>query len=275
MREERKKELEAIALRLRKRLIDMLYHAQTGHAGGSLSCAEIITALYFELMDIDPAHPQKEGRDRLILSKGHAAPMLYLALAERGFFSDEHLSSFRRINSILQGHPCAHKTPGVELSAGPLGLGLGGAVGMALAERLKKSGAWIYCILGDGEIQEGVVWEAAMAAAKYKTNRLIAILDDNGVQLDGRVADIMPLSDIGAKWRSFGWEIIPCDGHSIEALIAAVSYAKTRNEGPVLIHAHTVKGKGISFMEGKNTWHGKPISETEYAAACQELEGAQ
>lgn len=273
MTEERKKELEAKCAQLRRELVDLLYHIQTGHPGGSLSCTEILATLYFDMMNIDPANPSMEGRDRLILSKGHGAPMLYLVLAELGYFPKEELKTLRQLDSRLQGHPCVHKTPGVELSAGPLGLGLGAGVGMALGERLKGSDAYIYVILGDGECEEGAVWEAAMAASKFKTTHCIAILDNNGVQLDGTLEEIMPMGDFGAKWAAFGWNVIRCDGHDVEAIEQAVAAAKEEREKPSIIICSTVKGKGVSFMEGKNVWHGKAIGEQEYRQAKAELGG--
>lgn len=264
---ERKKELEQKCLEYRRSLVDLLYKIQTGHPGGSLSCCEILTVLYHQVMNVNPSNPKQEGRDRLILSKGHGAPMLYLNLADRGFFPKEELETLRQINSRIQGHPCAHKTPGVELSTGPLGLGLGAGLGMALAERMKGSKAYIYVVLGDGEIQEGAVWEAAQCAAKYGTGNLIAILDNNGVQLDGTVEEIMPQGDIKAKWRDFGWNVLSCDGHDVEALENAINQAKDCKNKPSIIIAKTEKGKGISFMEGKNIWHGKAIGDQDYAAA--------
>ena len=273
MTEERKRELEAKCLQFRKELIDLLHEIQTGHPGGSLSCAEILTTLYFDCMNHDPKHPKMEGRDRLILSKGHAAPMLYLVLAELGYFPKEELKTLRQLNSRLQGHPCAHKTPGVELSTGPLGLWLGAGVGMALAERLKNSDAYIYVILGDGECEEGGVWEAAMAASKFQTTHCIAFLDHNGVQLDGTLEEIMPMGDFAAKWASFGWNVISCNGHDVEEIANAVAKAKEETQKPSIVICETVKGKGISFMEGKNIWHGKAIGDEDYKEAKKELGG--
>lgn len=273
IKEERKNELEEICQVLRRDLIDLLHRIQTGHPGGCLSCTEILAVLYYEIMNVNPKKPEMEGRDRLILSKGHAAPMLYLILADLGFFPKEELKTLRQINSRLQGHPCVHKTPGIELSAGPLGLGLGAGIGMALGERLKGSDSYIYVVLGDGETQEGGIWEAAMAASKFKTTHCIALLDHNGVQLDGTVEEIMPLGDIWAKWKAFGWNVICCDGHDVTALIDAVQRAKAESERPSIIICETVKGKGVSFMEGKNVWHGKPIGEVEYQQAKMELGG--
>lgn len=275
MTNERKQELEAQCLSFRKELIDLLHSIQTGHPGGSLSCTEIVTSLYFELMNIDPKQPEMEGRDRFVLSKGHAAPILYLALAEKGFFPKEELKNLRQMDSMLQGHPCVHKTPGVELSTGPLGLGLSAGLGMSLGERMKGSDAYTYVLMGDGEIQEGAVWEAALSASKFKADHTIGILDNNGVQLDGTLEEIMPMGDLKAKWESFGWNVIPCDGHDVEDFCRAVEEAKKCEGKPSLILAKTVKGKGISFMEGKNTWHGKAINDEEYAKAKEELGGGK
>ena len=273
MTNEHKAELEALCLRFRNDLVDILHSIQTGHPGGSLSCCEIVTALYQDIMNIDPKNPEMEGRDHFILSKGHAAPMLYLNLAEKGFFPKEELKTLRQLGSRLQGHPCVHKLPGVELSTGPLGLGLGAGLGMAIADKMKGYKNYTYVLLGDGEIQEGAIWEAAMAGAKYKPDNLIAILDYNGVQLDGTNDEIMPLGDVRAKWRAFGWNVIDCDGHDVADFEAAVEKAKAAEQKPSIIIATTVKGKGISFMEGKNGWHGKAISDADYAAAKKELEG--
>lgn len=274
MTDERKQELESLCLRFRNELIDLLHEIQTGHPGGSLSCLEILTTLYTEKMNHNPKNPKMEGRDRLILSKGHAAPILYMNLAEQGYFKKEELKTLRQINSNLQGHPCMHKTAGVELSTGPLGLGLGAGLGMCLGERLKGNDSYIYVILGDGEIQEGAIWESVMAASKFNADHLIAILDNNGVQLDGTLEAIMPMGDIKAKWEAFGWNVIPCDGHDVSSISDAVDKAKENKGKPTLILAKTVKGKGISFMEGKNTWHGKAISDEDYKNAKAELGGA-
>jgi transketolase len=267
--------LEGLCGKFRNRLIDVLYKVQTGHPGGSLSTTEILTTLYFEKMKIDPKNPTWEDRDRFILAKGHAAPMLYIALAERGFFPDADLETLRQLGSHLQGHPCAKTTPGVELSTGPLGLGLSAGLGMALGARLAKKSFTTYVLMGDGEIQEGIVWEAAMAASKFKLDNVVAILDRNGVQLDGTVEEIMPLGDVKAKWESFGWNTLNIDGHKVGEISDAVDTAKTLKGKPTIIIARTVKGKGVSFMEGKNTWHGKPINPEEYAAAKAELKGGK
>ena len=274
MTDERKQELESLCLRFRNELIDLLHEIQTGHPGGSLSCLEILTTLYTEKMNHNPKNPKMEGRDRLILSKGHAAPILYMNLAEQGYFKKEELKTLRQINSNLQGHPCMHKTAGVELSTGPLGLGLGAGLGMCLGERLKGNDSYIYVILGDGEIQEGSIWESVMAASKFNADHLIAILDNNGVQLDGTLEAIIPMGDIKSKWEAFGWNVIPCDGHDVSSISDAVDKAKENKGKPTLILAKTVKGKGISFMEGKNIWHGKAISDEDYKNAKAELGGA-
>lgn len=274
MNETRVKELQSLCRQFRKDLIEILYKIQTGHPGGSLSCTELVTTLYFEKMNHEPKNPHSESRDRFILSKGHAAPILYLVLAEAGYFPKEELQTLRQTGSNLQGHPCLHKTAGVELSTGPLGLGLGVGLGIALSNRIKgNQDAYVYVVLGDGEIEEGAIWEAAMAASKYQADHLIGILDNNGVQLDGTVDEIMPLGNIRQKWESFGWEVIECDGHDVVDVANAIDMAKESVGKPVLIQTRTVKGKGISFMEGKNIWHGKPISDEEYKAAMLELGG--
>lgn len=266
--------LEGLCKQFRIDLIELLHSIQTGHPGGSLSATEIVTTLYFDKMNVDAEDAKSEERDRFILGKGHAAPILYLALAEKGFFPKEDLKTLRQLNSYLQGHPCAKKTPGVELSTGPLGLGLSAGLGMALGAKVNKQDFYTYVLLGDGEIQEGIIWEAAMSASKFKVDNLIAILDNNGVQLDGTTEEIMPMGDIEGKWQAFGWNVINIDGHNVEEISKAIDEAKTLKGKPTLINAKTVKGKGVSFMEGKNTWHGKPIGEDEYRQAIAELGGA-
>ena len=230
-------EIKELCKKFRIDLIELLHEKQTGHPGGSLSITEILTVLYFKEMNIDPQNPNWEDRDRLVLGKGHAAPMLYLNLAERGYFSKEELKNFRQINSSLQGHPTL-KTPGVDAVTGPLGLGISVASGMAMGLKLDdKNEQRVYCILGDGEIQEGIVWEAAMGAAKHNLNNLICILDNNGVQLDGLTKDIMPLNNIRERWESFGWEVIDIDGHCIESIIKGLEIAKNITNKPVLLNA--------------------------------------
>jgi transketolase len=266
--------LEGLCRKFRVQLIETLYRIQTGHPGGSLSSTEILTTLYFEKLRIDPANPKWEDRDRFVLGKGHAAPMLYIVLAERGFFPASDLAGLRQIGSHLQGHPCAHRTPGVELSTGPLGLGLSAGLGMALSARMDGKDFTTYVLMGDGETEEGIVWEAAMAASKFHLDNVVVLLDRNGVQLDGTVEDIMPLGDIEAKWESFGWRTLRIDGHSVEQVAEAIDGAGIRTGKPVIVIARTVKGKGVSFMEGRHAWHGKPIGRAEYETAMAELKAA-
>jgi len=259
--------------KFRIELIKCLHTVGSGHPGGSLSATEIITTLYFHELNVNPKNPNDPDRDRFILSKGHAAPMLYLNLAEKGYFDKSELSNLRQMNHMLQGHPCAKTTPGIDLSTGPLGLGISAAVGMAIAGKLDKKGYNVYVLIGDGETQEGIVWEAAMAASKYKLDNLIVILDHNKVQLDGTIDEIMPLGDINAKWESFGWKVIETNGHNIRDISSALEEAKRAKGRPTIIIAETVKGKGISFMEGKNIWHGKLIDDEHFNLAMKELSG--
>jgi transketolase len=266
-----KKKLKSLCRELRMELIEQLYKIQTGHPGGSLSATEILVSLYFNVMNVKPEDPHWADRDRFVLSKGHAAPMLYLILAKKGFFPMDELKTLRQINSILQGHPCAHSTPGIEVSSGPLGLGISAATGMAAAAKLDGKSWKTYVLLGDGEIQEGIVWEAAQSASKFKLDNLIAILDWNGVQLDGPVESVMPSGDIAAKWSAFGWRVIKTDGHDLECLDKAIETANDGDGRPTIILAKTIKGKGVSFMEGQNKWHGSPIDEESYKSAIKEL----
>lgn len=275
MTETRRQEIETLCARMRQELMDVLYAVQTGHPGGSLSCCEILATLYFHTMNIDPSDPQRQDRDRLILSKGHAAPMLYLCLAHKGFFPIGQMKTLRQLNSSLQGHPCAHKTPGVDLSTGPLGLGLSAGVGMALAARVNAQSYRVFVILGDGEIQEGAVWEAAMTANKYKAENLIAIVDHNKVQLDGTNEEIMPMGNIAEKFSSFGWRVFTADGHDVASLTEALDSAVAYKDGPSVLIAETVKGKGVSFMEGKHIWHGRPLTAEDYEKAKAELKGGE
>jgi len=265
--------LEGLCKKFRLDVIKVLHSKQTGHPGGSLSVCEILTTLYFHTANICSKQPQSEERDRIVLSKGHAAPMLYRVLAEKGFFPVETLSTLRDFESILQGHPSAKCTPGVEISSGPLGLGLSAAVGMALGLRLDNKTSRVYAILGDGEINEGTIWEASMAASKFKLDNLTAILDYNGVQLDGSTDEIMPMGDINAKFTVFGFNCIECDGHDVAELCEAYEKAAAKKGMPSLILAKTVKGKGVSFMEGKAAWHGKPIGDEDFIKAVKELGG--
>ena len=271
---ERKAYLEKLCGKFRRDVIDVLYGAQTGHPGGSLSVCEILTALYFEKARVDPADPQKPDRDRVVLCKGHAAPMLYRVLAEKGFFPAEEMKTLRRLNTRLQGHPSVKHTPGVDLSTGPLGAGLSAALGMALGLRLSNTDAKVYAILGDGDVNEGMVWEACMSAVKFKADNLIAIYDFNRVQLDGKSSDIMPQGDMNAKFSAFGWRCLSCDGHDIEAICDTIDKASASPDGrPVVILADTIKGKGVSYMEGQSAWHGKAIGEADYKLAVAELGG--
>ena len=264
-------ELEELCRKFRVDVLTAIHGIQSGHPGGSLSVCEIMTLLMQERMNLqrtdDPA------RDRLVLSKGHAAPMLYRNLIEKGFLPADCMGSLRRIDSLLQGHPSVH-TPGVEIPAGPLGLGLSAAQGMAIALRAQGHSSRVWAILGDGELDEGCIWEAAMSAPKFGLNNLCAIVDWNGVQLDGTNDEVMPLGDLAAKWAAFGWNVIECDGHDIAALDAAMDAAEAYVNGPSVILAKTVKGKGVSFMEGKAAWHGKAIDADSFATAMKELGGA-
>lgn len=271
--ETRKKEMEALCHKFRVDLIEVLHSIQTGHPGGSLSVCEILTALYFEKAKVDSKNPNWPERDRVVLTKGHAAPMLYRVLAEKGFFPVEEMKTLRQINSHLQGHPCALETPGVELSTGPLGIGLSASLGMALGLKLSNIDSTVYAVMGDGELNEGTVWEACMSAAKFKADNLVVIVDRNHVQLDGTSDDIMPLGDLNAKFAAFGFEVFECNGHDVSALCDTIDLAKAVKGKPSVIIAETVKGKGVSFMEGKNTWHGKAISDEEYKLAMVELRG--
>ena len=273
--QERADELNALCKKFRIDVITGLYKVQTGHPGGSLSVCEILTALYFEKAKTSGESPLDSARDRIILSKGHAAPMLYRILAEKGYFPLRDLEHLRQFGSHLQGHPCNHETPGVEVPTGPLGLGLGVGVGKALALKLDQNPARVYVVLGDGELNEGTIWESAMSAYKYKLDNLTAIVDRNHVQLDGTSDEIMPMLDIGKKFESFGFHVITCDGHDISALCDSLDRAKEKKGAPTVIVAETIKGKGVSFMEGKNTWHGSPISAELFAQAIEELGGGK
>lgn len=266
-------DLKATANRIRRRIVTTISHAGVGHPGGSLSAADILTALYFHVMKVDPRSPEWPERDRFILSKGHGAAGLYAALVERGFFSEDLLDTFGCIDSPLQVHPDMHFVPGIELSSGALGQGLSVALGLALAACLDGASHRVYCLLGDGECQEGQVWEAAEAAAHYKIDNLTAILDYNRVQLMGPVDEIMEIAPMPDKWRSFNWHVIEVDGHDIPALIGALEQAQAVKGKPTILIARTVKGKGISYMEGQSAWHGRPPNSEELAQALRELEG--
>ena len=268
-------QLDALCNKFRIDVLTVLHERQTGHPGGSLSVCEILTTLYMKEMNVRPEEPKWQDRDRLVLCKGHAAPMLYRVLAEKGYFPVEEMHTLRDFETRLQGHPCARETPGVDATSGPLGIGLSAAIGMAIGLRMENSPARVYAILGDGEIEEGTVWEACMSASKFKVDNLCAILDWNGVQLDGTNNEIMPLGDVAAKFRAFGWNVLECNGHKVDELYEALEQAKTVKGQPTIILAHTVKGKGVSFMEGKNGWHGKAVDDESFAQAMKELGGAQ
>lgn len=267
-------ELQMTATEVRKDILKMVHAAASGHPGGSLSAADLMTALYFNTMNIDPENPKMAGRDRFVLSKGHAAPVLYATLARKGYFPVEELLTLRRINSRLQGHPDMKNIPGVEMSTGSLGQGISAAVGMAMASKMDQDGSQVYALLGDGELNEGLVWEAAMAAAHYKLDNLTAILDFNGLQIDGKNDDVMAVKPVDKKFESFGWNVILVDGHDMEAIIAAYETAKATKGKPSVVIASTVKGKGVSFMENQVGWHGKAPSNEELATALNELGGA-
>jgi transketolase len=264
-------EMEAIAKRLRRHIITMIGKAGSGHPGGSLSAVEILTTLYFKVLRHRPQDPRWPERDRFILSKGHAAPVLYATLAECGYFPVEELATLRQIDSRLQGHTDMTRTPGVEMSAGTLGQGLSFAIGVALAGRLNAKDYRTHVLLGDGECDAGQVWEAAMAAAHFKVDNLVAIVDKNGQQLDGWTRDIMNLDPLPAKWQAFGWQVIEVDGHSLPQLLQAFDQAKKIKRQPTVIIARTVKGKGVSFMENNNDFHGKAPNAEEVKLALKEL----
>ncbi|MFC2011058.1 transketolase [Chloroflexota bacterium] len=264
-------QMEVIAKRLRRHVVSMIGKAGSGHPGGSLSAVEIVTALYFGQLRHNPQDPQWSDRDRFILSKGHAAPLLYAVLAEGGYFPVEELSTLRQLDSRLQGHTDRTATPGVEMSAGSLGQGLSFATGVALAGRLNSQEYMVYVLLGDGECDEGQVWEAAMAAAHFKVDNLVAIVDNNGLQIDGWNRDVMNLDPFNKKWQAFGWHVIEVDGHDLAQLIEAFGQTRMIKGKPTVIIAHTVKGKGVSFMENNADFHGKAPTTVEMEIALKEL----
>lgn len=264
------KTLEDKARQIRRLIIEMLAKAGSGHPGGSLSSTEIMTVLFFHELRNKSNEPNWPDRDRFHLSKGHCCPVLYAVLAERGYFDKKELSTLRQFGSLLQGHP-DRRTPGVEAASGSLGQGLSVALGMSLAAKIDKKDYRVYCLMGDGEIQEGNIWEAAMAAAHYKCDNLCAILDYNGFQIDGKVCDIMALEPLKDKWQAFGWHVIEIDGHNIKEIINAFNQAKKIKGQPVIVIAKTVKGKGVSFMENVADFHGKTPNEPETKQAFDEL----
>jgi transketolase len=264
-------ELKRMAATIRCDIIEMIHTAGSGHPGGSLSATDIVTALYFRVMRVDPKNPDWPDRDRFILSKGHACPVWYAALAERGYFDKAHLGTLRRLNSILQGHADMIKTPGVDMTVGSLGQGFSAGLGMALSGKLRQKDYHVWVVIGDGEMQEGAVWEAAMAGAKWKLDNLTAILDLNGLQNDDFVDNTMPVDPVPDKWRAFNWNVIEIDGHNMEEVVSTLETAKTIKGKPTIIIAHTIKGKGVSFMENVAEWHGKAPSDDQRRQALEEI----
>jgi transketolase len=265
------KELEQVAIQVRLNIIEMITEAQAGHPGGSLSSADIVTALYFRLMRIDPTNPDWEDRDRFILSKGHACPVWYAALAERGYYDKAHLKTLRKLNSILQGHADMKKTPGVDMTVGSLGQGISAGIGMALAGKFRKKDFHVWVVVGDGECQEGSVWEAAMSGAKWKLDNMTVIVDKNRLQNDTFVNDVMPVDPLPEKWRAFGWNVIEIDGHNMAEVVEALETAKATKGIATAIIAHTVKGRGVSFMENVPKWHGSAPSHEQAEQAVEEI----
>jgi transketolase len=265
------KELEQMAVTIRCDIIDMICTAAAGHPGGSLSAADVVTALYFRVMRIDPKNPDWPDRDRFILSKGHACPVWYAALAERGYFDKSHLKTLRQMGSILQGHPDMRKTPGIDMTTGSLGHGLSAGLGMALSGKLQQKDYHVFVIIGDGESQEGSIWEASMAAPNFKLDNLTAILDYNHLQNDYSVDDIMPIHPAVDKWQAFGWHVLDIDGHDMAQVVQALEEAKAHQGAPTMIVANTVKGKGVSYMENVCEWHGRAPCQEEADRALEEL----
>ena len=263
--------LKEIARQVRVSIVKMIHRARSGHTGGSLSCTDILVCLYFADMQHYPFRAEWEGRDRFVLSKGHAAPALYAVLKHCGYLTQKDLDSLRKLNSALQGHPDSRRCPGIEASTGSLGQGLSIAHGMALALKDKEEPPRVYVMLGDGEIQEGQVWEAAMSAAHYKTSNLCAFVDHNGLQIDGSVSDVMGVAPVADKFRAFGWNTIEIDGHDHQAILEALDEAREFTGGPTVVVAHTVKGKGVSFAEGEAAWHGKAPDDQQLARALLDL----
>lgn len=268
-----KKQLEITACKVRMGIIEGVHSAKSGHPGGSLSIADTLTYLYFAKMNVYPDKPEEPQRDRLVLSKGHTAPALYSTLAQRGFFPEEELKSLRHIGAMLQGHPCIH-IPGVDMSSGSLGQGISAACGMALSAKVSSDTYKVYTILGDGEIEEGQVWEAAMFAAHYKLDNLVAIVDNNGLQIDGKIEDVMSPYPIVDKFKAFGWHVIEMDAHDFDSIEAAFNEAESVSGQPVAIIQKSVKGKGVSFMENNVSWHGSAPNDEQYEQAMSELKAA-
>jgi len=264
-------ELEQMAATIRCDIIEMICTAEAGHPGGSLSATDVVTALFFRLMRVDPENPDWPDRDRFILSKGHACPVWYATLAERGYFDKSHLGTLRRLNSILQGHPDMHKTPGIDMTAGSLGHGLSAGIGMALSGKLRRKDYHVWIVIGDGESQEGSIWEAAMSGARWKLDNLTAIMDCNNLQNDSYVDQTMPIEPIADKWQAFGWHVLDIDGHDMAAVVQALETAKTVKDQPTIVLARTIKGKGVSFMENVCEWHGKAPSQKQADEAMNEI----
>jgi transketolase len=267
--------LQDTAVKIRETVIETLVEAGSGHTAGPLGMADIFTAFYFHILNHDPKRPDWPERDRLVLSNGHICPVRYVAMAYAGYFPMEELKTLRKINSRLQGHPHRQALPGVETTSGPLGSGISQAIGMALASKLDGNKHRIYCLTSDGEHEEGNTWEALMFAGKHKLNNLIVVIDRNNIQIDGFTEDVMPLEPLKEKYESFGWHVLEIDGHNFEEIISAVDEAKIIYEKPTVIIAHTIPGKGVSFMEGDYTWHGKPPTKEEGERALVELRAAQ
>lgn len=266
-------ELREKAKELRKMLLTMIYKAQSGHPGGSLSATDIVASLYFHTLRVDPKNPKWEDRDRFVLSKGHVCPVLYSALIMRGFISEDTIGTLRKQGSILQGHPDMKRCPGIEISTGSLGQGISCAVGMAIAGKMDEKEYRVYTLLGDGECDEGQVWEAAQAANKYQLENLTVIIDNNGLQNDGFAKDIMPTLDLRAKFEAFGFQAVRIDGHNVDEITAALDFMKTQKNGkPKCIVCNTVKGKGVSFMENVAIWHGLAPNDEQYAQAMEDVE---
>lgn len=268
-----KEELIQISTQIRKDIIEMLTESASGHPGGSLSAADIVTTLFFNELNIDPKNPKDENRDRFVLSKGHAAPVLYSALARRGYFDPKELMTLRKIDSKLQGHPNMNDVPGIDMSTGSLGQGISAAVGMALAGKTDNKDYRVYAILGDGELEEGQVWEAAMAGAHYNLDNLTIFIDFNGLQIDGDITKVMNPSPIDKKFEAFGWNVLTIDGHNYDEILDAIQKAKNHKGQPTAVLCNTVKGKGVSFMENEASWHGTPPSKEQCEIAIKELGG--
>jgi transketolase len=268
-------ELETIANKARELIIETLLEAKSGHSAGPLGMADIFTAFYFQILNHDPKNPEWEDRDRLILSNGHICPIRYVSMAQAGYFPIEELKTLRKLNSRLQGHPHRTSLPGLETTSGPLGEGLSQAIGIALAGKLDKKKYHVYCLASDGEQQEGNIWEAAMLAPKYKLDNLTLIIDRNNIQIDGNTESVMPLEPLRLKYETFGWNVLEIDGNNIRGFIDAINTARSVRERPTCIIAHTIPGKGVDFMEGDFTWHGKPPNEEEAKKALAELRTLQ